>query len=147
MLYRGKENVGSEFGESGELICSTYVLVHILGHTCRPKILSWAPLIDKCGTTTIRNLHNDDNNNNNTAFSMSSQSIPLPPNVHVSKHPCLQAKLSQLRSSSTSSRDVNRLIHEVALIVGCEALAGAVGLEGAGIVSHLCYYGERFLLF
>ncbi|KAK3361717.1 hypothetical protein B0T24DRAFT_642239 [Lasiosphaeria ovina] len=28
----------------------------------------------------------------------------LPPNVHVSSHPCLQAKLSQLRSASLSAK-------------------------------------------
>ncbi|KAH0533670.1 hypothetical protein FGG08_007601 [Glutinoglossum americanum] len=57
----------------------------------------------------------------------------LPSNVHVSTHPCLHAKLSQLRSAATNSRDTNRLIHEIALIVGCEALAGAVGLEASGV--------------
>ncbi|KAL1956445.1 hypothetical protein VTO42DRAFT_7332 [Malbranchea cinnamomea] len=47
----------------------------------------------------------------------------LPPNVHVSTHPCLRAKLSQLRSQSTSSRDTNALVHEISTILGCEALA------------------------
>ncbi|KAL2181492.1 uracil phosphoribosyltransferase-domain-containing protein [Thermothelomyces heterothallicus CBS 202.75] len=47
----------------------------------------------------------------------------LPDNVHVSQHPCLLAKLSQLRSQSTPPRDVKGLIHDIALILGCEALA------------------------
>lgn len=47
----------------------------------------------------------------------------LPENVHVSNHPCLQAKLSQLRSKSTNARDVKALINEISLILGCEALA------------------------
>lgn len=47
----------------------------------------------------------------------------LPPNVHVSAHPCLQAKLSQLRSASASPREVKALVHEISLILGCEALA------------------------
>ncbi|EGX94263.1 uracil phosphoribosyltransferase [Cordyceps militaris CM01] len=47
----------------------------------------------------------------------------LPPNVHVSQHPSLQAKISQLRSESTSSRETNALVHEIALIVACEALS------------------------
>lgn len=47
----------------------------------------------------------------------------LPKNVHVSQHPCLQAKLSQLRSASTSSKDVQSLVHDIALMVGYEALA------------------------
>ena len=47
----------------------------------------------------------------------------LPENVHVSNHPCLLAKLSQLRSNSSSARDVKALINEISLIVGCEALA------------------------
>lgn len=50
-------------------------------------------------------------------------SQPLPPNVHVSSHPCLRAKLSQLRSASTSPREVKSLVHEIALIVGVEATA------------------------
>jgi uracil phosphoribosyltransferase len=54
------------------------------------------------------------------------QQVQLPANVHVSKHPCLQSKLSQLRSSLTTSKDVKRLIHEISLIIGCEALAQAV---------------------
>ncbi|KAG6365465.1 hypothetical protein INS49_007076 [Diaporthe citri] len=50
----------------------------------------------------------------------------LPKNVHVSNHPCLRAKLSQLRSKSTPSKDVKALVHEISLIVGCEALASAI---------------------
>lgn len=50
----------------------------------------------------------------------------LPPNVHVSSHPCLTAKLSQLRSKNTSAREVKLLVHEIALILGCEALAATV---------------------
>ena len=47
----------------------------------------------------------------------------LPKNAHVSQHPCLQAKLSQLRSASTSPKDVQSLVHDIALMVGYEALA------------------------
>jgi len=47
----------------------------------------------------------------------------LPPNVHISSHPCLLAKLSQLRSKASSARDVKTLVHEISLIVGYEALA------------------------
>ncbi|KAK0674307.1 uracil phosphoribosyltransferase-domain-containing protein [Cercophora samala] len=50
----------------------------------------------------------------------------LPPNVHISTHPCLQAKLSQLRSASTAARDVKTLINEITLILGTEALASAL---------------------
>ena len=49
--------------------------------------------------------------------------ISLPSNVHVSKHPCLRAKLSQLRSENTNARETKLLIHEIAVIVACEALA------------------------
>ncbi|KND89029.1 Uracil phosphoribosyltransferase [Tolypocladium ophioglossoides CBS 100239] len=48
---------------------------------------------------------------------------PLPPNVHVSQHPCLQAKLSQLRSRATDAKDAKTLVHDIGLIVSCEALA------------------------
>lgn len=47
----------------------------------------------------------------------------LPSNVHVSNHPCLRAKLSQLRSKSTNARDTKTLVHEIALLLGSEALA------------------------
>ncbi|KAI7787600.1 hypothetical protein LA080_014969 [Diaporthe eres] len=50
----------------------------------------------------------------------------LPKNVHVSNHPCLRAKLSQLRSKNTPSKDVKALVHEISLIVGCEALASTI---------------------
>lgn len=50
----------------------------------------------------------------------------LPSNVHVSQHPCLRAKLSQLRSKSISPREVKSLIHEISLIVSCEALASSL---------------------
>lgn len=57
---------------------------------------------------------------------MASQSNDLPTNVRISTHPCLEAKLSQLRSASTSSREVKALVHEIALILGCEALGSAL---------------------
>ncbi|KAJ4323376.1 hypothetical protein N0V84_004380 [Fusarium piperis] len=50
----------------------------------------------------------------------------LPSNVHVSQHPCLRAKLSQIRSKSISPREVKSLIHEISLIVSCEALASSL---------------------
>ncbi|KAF1815690.1 putative uracil phosphoribosyltransferase urg2 [Eremomyces bilateralis CBS 781.70] len=59
-------------------------------------------------------------------------SEPLPPNAHVSSHPCLQAKLSQLRSQSTSAKDTKTLIHEIAVIVGCEALAHGLSTKETG---------------
>ncbi|KOS20957.1 putative uracil phosphoribosyltransferase urg2 [Escovopsis weberi] len=50
----------------------------------------------------------------------------LPENVHVSQHPSLRAKLSQLRSKSTSEKDVKSLIHDVSLIIACEALSESI---------------------
>ncbi|KAI9709458.1 MAG: hypothetical protein M1820_003218 [Bogoriella megaspora] len=47
----------------------------------------------------------------------------LPANVHVSAHPCLRAKLSQLRSQGTNAREAKLLIHEISTIIACEALA------------------------
>jgi len=47
----------------------------------------------------------------------------LPPNVHVSKHPCLRAKLSQLRSRSTNARETKTLVQDIATILGVDALA------------------------
>lgn len=65
-------------------------------------------------------------------------SLPLPANVHVSTHPCLRAKLSQLRSKDANARDTKSLIHELALIVGCEALANSLQTTSSGTVSFIC---------
>ncbi|KAH0435120.1 uracil phosphoribosyltransferase [Colletotrichum kahawae] len=51
--------------------------------------------------------------------------MSLPSNVHVSQHPCLRAKLSQLRSKSTPAKEVKTLVHEIGLIVATEALAAS----------------------
>ncbi|RMZ85543.1 hypothetical protein DV737_g550, partial [Chaetothyriales sp. CBS 132003] len=47
----------------------------------------------------------------------------LPPNVHISRHPCVRAKLSQLRSRSVSAKVTKQLVHEITLILATEALA------------------------
>lgn len=57
---------------------------------------------------------------------MSLSNEPLPPNVHVSQHPCLRAKLSLLRSKNTRARDVKSLINEISTIVSVEAFAVAL---------------------
>jgi uracil phosphoribosyltransferase len=61
----------------------------------------------------------------------------LPPNAHVSTHPCVRAKLSQLRSQSTAAREVKSLIHEIATIVGVEALATCLQTVSIGTVCYL----------
>jgi hypothetical protein len=58
----------------------------------------------------------------------------LPANAHVSAHPCLQAKLSQLRSASTGPRDAQSLVHEIALMVGYEALGAGLSTQQDGEV-------------
>jgi uracil phosphoribosyltransferase len=50
--------------------------------------------------------------------------MSLPSNVHISSHPCLQAKLSLIRSSSTTPRETRGLVHDIATILGVEAFAG-----------------------
>ena len=62
-----------------------------------------------------------------SSYQILNMASNLPPNVHVSTHPCARAKLSQLRSSATNARDTKTLVHEIATIVGCEAFAH--GLE------------------
>lgn len=62
-------------------------------------------------------------------------SISLPLNVHVSIHPCVRAKLSQLRSKETNARETKALVHEIALMVGCEALAACLENVPTGTVS------------
>ncbi|KXJ88728.1 putative uracil phosphoribosyltransferase urg2 [Microdochium bolleyi] len=49
--------------------------------------------------------------------------MTLPPNVHVSIHPCVLTKLSRLRSQSTSARECKALVHDIATIIACEAFA------------------------
>ncbi|CAG8063684.1 unnamed protein product [Penicillium nalgiovense] len=49
--------------------------------------------------------------------------MSLPSNVHVSSHPCLQAKLSLIRSSSTTPRETRGLVHDIANILGVEAFS------------------------
>jgi len=64
----------------------------------------------------------------------------LPPNVHVSSHPCLQAKLSQLRESTANSRETKALVHEIALLVGYEATASGLSTKSGPISkTHLGY--------
>ncbi|KAL2011228.1 hypothetical protein VTN00DRAFT_3946 [Thermoascus crustaceus] len=59
-------------------------------------------------------------------------SPPLPANVHVSAHPLLRANLSQLRSHSTNARETKVLVHEIATILGCEALATVLSVVATG---------------
>ncbi|KAI9678544.1 MAG: hypothetical protein M1817_005601 [Caeruleum heppii] len=59
---------------------------------------------------------------------MTTPTDPLPPNVNVSAHPCLKAKVSQLRSKHTNARETKSLIQEIASILAVEALAGKGGL-------------------
>lgn len=61
----------------------------------------------------------------------------LPPNVKISSHPCLRAKLSQLRSNAATARETKALVHEIALILGIEALA-TLDITSEGTVSSKC---------
>jgi len=56
-------------------------------------------------------------------YNYSGMASSLPRNVHVSTHPCLQTKLSQLREATTNARETKDLVHEVTLILACEAFA------------------------
>jgi uracil phosphoribosyltransferase len=64
--------------------------------------------------------------------------MSLPSNITVSSHPCLQAKLSQLRSMSTSARETKSLVHELSLLLASEALGKTLSATSAGEdVSHM----------
>ncbi|KAK0279932.1 hypothetical protein LTR35_000981 [Friedmanniomyces endolithicus] len=52
-----------------------------------------------------------------------------PDGVHISSHPCLRAKLSQLRSSSTNAADTKRLVHDISTIIACEALGDILATD------------------
>jgi len=58
---------------------------------------------------------------------------PLPANVTVSSHPCLRAKLSQLRSVACSAKQTKALVKEIALLLACDALKDVVTVENEGI--------------
>lgn len=58
--------------------------------------------------------------------------MTVPANVHVSSHPLLQAKLSQIRSASTTTRETRNLVHEIAMILGVEAFASGWKVTGTG---------------
>lgn len=66
--------------------------------------------------------------------------MSLPSNVHVSRHPCLMAKLSRLRSKGTESREVKSLVNDIATILGCEALATALTPVDGPKVRYLGIY-------
>ncbi|EPS32797.1 hypothetical protein PDE_07757 [Penicillium oxalicum 114-2] len=58
--------------------------------------------------------------------------MSLPSNVHISTHPCLQAKISQLRSQSTTPRETRALVEEISSILGVEAFAQGLALTKTG---------------
>ena len=65
-------------------------------------------------------------------------SVSLPANVHLSTHPCVRAKLSQLRCKDANARETKSLVHEIALILGCDALANSLETISSGTVSSTC---------
>lgn len=58
----------------------------------------------------------------------------LPSNVHISSHPCLKAKLSQLRSQSTSTRQTKELVNDISAILGVEAFSACLKTTKSGTV-------------
>ncbi|EHA53002.1 hypothetical protein MCOR27_006584 [Pyricularia oryzae] len=52
--------------------------------------------------------------------------MDLPSNVHVSQHPCLRAKLSQLRSKNASAKEVKSLVSEISLFIASEAMSSTL---------------------
>ncbi|KAI6368281.1 hypothetical protein MCOR25_004688 [Pyricularia grisea] len=52
--------------------------------------------------------------------------MDLPSNVHVSQHPCLRAKLSQLRSKNASAKEVKSLVSEISLFIATEAMGSTL---------------------
>lgn len=60
----------------------------------------------------------------------------LPSNVHVSTHPSVRVKLSQLRSSTANSRETKALVHEIGLMLGYEAVASGLTVTNGPEVLH-----------
>lgn len=62
--------------------------------------------------------------------------MDLPSNVHVSQHPCLRAKLSQLRSKNASAKEVKSLVSEISLFIASEAMSSTLKVVDGPKVSH-----------
>ena len=74
----------------------------------------------------------------NKHFAIMAQSLPS--NVHVSTHPSVLAKLSQLRSSAANSRETKALVHEIGLMVGYEAVgAGLTVTKGTEVINYFLF--------
>lgn len=58
----------------------------------------------------------------------------LPTNVHISKHPCAQAKLSQLRSNKAGARETRALLNDISTIIAVEATAAGLTVKDGPIV-------------
>lgn len=63
------------------------------------------------------------------------QAPALQSNIHISTHPCVRAKLSQIRSKDANARETQSLVHEIALLVACDALASGLQTVSTGTVS------------
>lgn len=68
-------------------------------------------------------------------FLMMDSATPMPSNVHISQHPCVRAKLSRLRSKDTDARETKELVHEIATMLGCDALGRNLEVVESGMVS------------
>lgn len=66
---------------------------------------------------------------------MMDSATPMPSNVHISQHPCVRAKLSRLRSKDTDARETKALVHEIATMLGCDALGRNLEVVESGMVS------------
>ncbi|KAF8469217.1 uracil phosphoribosyltransferase-domain-containing protein [Kalaharituber pfeilii] len=58
--------------------------------------------------------------------------MSLPANITVSTHPCVKAKLAQLRSSSASPKQTRALVKEISLLLACDALRSVLSVEQSG---------------
>ncbi|KAI9930387.1 hypothetical protein ASPWEDRAFT_67750 [Aspergillus wentii DTO 134E9] len=58
--------------------------------------------------------------------------MSLPSSIRISSHPCLQAKLSLLRSQSTTTRETRTLVTEISTILGVEAFATGLKANKSG---------------
>ncbi|KAL9021010.1 MAG: hypothetical protein Q9185_001766 [Variospora sp. 1 TL-2023] len=61
-----------------------------------------------------------------------AQPATTPSSIHISTHPCVRAKLSQIRSKHVNARETQSLVHEIALIVACDALASEMQTVSSG---------------
>lgn len=74
-------------------------------------------------------------------FPKTMKSDAISDNIHVSSHPIVAAKISQLRDRATTPKQVRELIHDLGQLIGYEATANLNIQQGKTV--SLCRWSAR----